>query len=343
VVGAGEALAARSVAAMAGLAIRQLLAALHKALAAEPASQSGALARWQESHTRMDALRRDTLAWQTALADDITDLVSDIEYDLRDRTRQILREVDRFFDQADPASAWPGFADWLDEQLAEAAETNFAWLIDRFDWITDRVTGDLAEYRDTALPRSLTEVDERNIEGPVPVGTPLVERFSVGQKAFTGLRGSYGGVLMFGLVTSLAGWPLINAVSIGAGALFAAKSIHDEADLRRKRRQANAKLTAQRHVDDFFLGFSKDTKDLVRQVQRRLRDHLGITAEQLRQEILASAESAKQAVNLDAADAQRRVAEARAELARLGQLQLRAGGLVADQVRMPRPRLRVAT
>jgi hypothetical protein len=98
---------------------------------------------------------------------------------------------------------------------------------------------------------------------------------------FTGLRGSYGGVLMFGLITSLAGLPLINPISLGAGAAFGGKTIKDESDARLKRRQAAAKAAAQRHVDDFFLACGKETRDLSRQVQRILRDHVTARADEL--------------------------------------------------------------
>ena len=57
---------------------------------------------------------------------------------------------------------------------------------------------------------------------------PSIDRFTAGQKVFTGMKGSYGGLLMFGLAMTLAGMPMINPVSIGAGALFGGKSIRDE-------------------------------------------------------------------------------------------------------------------
>ena len=43
--------------------------------------------------TGLDELRRCTTRWQYALADEVADLVSDIEYDLRERTRAILRRT----------------------------------------------------------------------------------------------------------------------------------------------------------------------------------------------------------------------------------------------------------
>src|SRR5207302_199161 len=50
----------------------------------------------------MEELRRHTSRCQTVLGDQMADLVADVEHDLRDRTRRVLREVDRIFDDADP-------------------------------------------------------------------------------------------------------------------------------------------------------------------------------------------------------------------------------------------------
>jgi hypothetical protein len=268
----------------------------------------------------------------------MADLIGDLEFDLRDRTRRILRELDKFFDVADPLKDWADFADWLEENLAEAADTNFAWLVERFAWITSRITRDLESYRDEVLPESLTEIGDGLLDLYHELDKPRVDKFSLSQKVFIGLRGSYGGLLMFGLATSLAGWPLINAVSLGAGVLFAAKSIYDESGAQLKRRQAIAKAAAQRHIDDFYLSFTKDTKDLVRVLQRGLRDHLTRVAEELRQEIIESMQSAKRIVDADVAEAQQRSTEARGRLERLTTLHGHITSLVSGGVKLPRPR-----
>lgn len=339
VIGQPELLARRSVAVVSSLAVQQLLAPLHQAIAGTaPDGSSDAIKQWQTAQRRVDQLRKDAGAWQTGLADDMADLSTDLEFDLRDRTRRIMREMDKFFDEADPLKDWPEFADWLEENLAEAADTNFAWLVERFQWITSRITRDLESYRDELLPASLVEVGDGLLDLYHELDKPRVDKFTLSQKMFVGLRGSYGGLLMFGLATSLAGWPLINAVSLGAGVLFAAKSIYDESGAQLKRRQAVAKQVAQRHIDDFFLAFSKDTKDLVRQLQRGLRDHLTSTAEQLREEIIESMRSAKQAVDQDAAAQQKRSTEARGQLERLSALHGQIVALVPGGVKLPRPR-----
>jgi hypothetical protein len=339
VIGQRDLLARRSVTVVASLAVQQLLAPLHQAIAGTaPDGSSDAIKQWQTAQSQVDQLRKDAAAWQTGLADDMADLIADIEFDLRDRTRRILREMDKFFDQADPVKDWEDFAVWLEENLAEAADTNFAWLVERFAWITSRITRDLESYRDEVLPGSLTEIGDGLLDLYHELDRPRVDKFTLSQKVFVGLRGSYGGLLMFGLATSLAGWPLINAVSLGAGFLFAAKSIYDESGAQLKRRQAIARAAAQRHIDDFFLAFSKDTKDLVRTLQRGLRDHLTQTAEQLRSEIIESMRSAKRIVDHDVAEAQKRSTEARGRLERLTTLHGQITALVPGGVRVPRPR-----
>ena len=60
--------------------------------------------------------------------------------------------------------------------------------------------------------------DTLGVLDPVPELTELdEERLTIGGKILIGMRGSYGGVLMFGLLTGIMGFALINPISIGAG------------------------------------------------------------------------------------------------------------------------------
>jgi hypothetical protein len=107
---------------------------------------------------------------------------------------------------------------------------------------------------------------------------------------------------MFGLITSLAGLPLINPISLGAGAAFGGKSIKDESEARLKRRQGTAKATAQRHIDDFFLACGKESKDLSRQVQRLLRDYITERAEEIAGRIMVGSQQARLTAQAAAAE-----------------------------------------
>ncbi|KAA2261948.1 GTP-binding protein [Solihabitans fulvus] len=330
--GKPDVLARRSVAVVGGSALAQLVVTLREQQAASDSSPaSAALADRGDVQRAIDELRRRSTRWQTMLADDMADLVSDVEHDMRDRTRKILREVDRVFDDADPVLSWDAFEDWLAEHLADAADTNFAWLVERSRWIADR----LAQYfpgRPGGETSAARLVFPEDLTGGVgALERPRLERFTAGQKAFTALRNSYGGVLMFGLITSLAGMPLLNAISLGAGAAFGGKGIKDEADSRLKRRQAAAKAAAQRHVDDFFLAVSKDSRDTIRRVQRTLRDHFTALAEELQQALVEAATEARRAALTEAAQQERRQRQAQQGVAELVALHQRVQSLAGQQ------------
>ena len=276
---------------------------------AEPllAQRSAAAGQLEDLQRSLERLRRQSARWQNGLADDIADLASDVEYDLRDRTRRIIRTVDEFFDTADPAEVWDAFTPWLEENLRNAAEANFGWLVERSHWIAARIARDLAAYRADVLPDSTFWMPDQVFDSMSELERPSFGHFSLAQKLFTGLRGSYGGVVMFGLLTSLAGLPLINVVSIGAGAAFGGKTLRDEGGSRLQRRQAIAKATVQRHIEDFFLKFSKECRDVARQVHRALRDHFSGLLEQLQDGLV---EAARDAQRRSADDALQREYEA---------------------------------
>ena len=330
IVAAADQLARRTVAVTAASAIKQLVAPVREELSARAAQgPEKTIAALNEAQRRIDELRRRSARWQTVLADEMADLVSDIEYDLRDRTRKIMREVDRTFETADPALGWDKFETWLEDNLTEAATTNFAWLLDRSEWVAEKVAKSFPVVRDDLLPESIFPDDV--LDRVAPMDKPVIEKFGLTQKAFTGLKGSYGGVLMFGLATSLAGMPLINAISLGAGALFGGKSIIDESDQRLRRRQAAAKAAAARHVDDFFIKFSKDCRDAARHIQRSLRNHFATLAEELQETLLESARSARRAVQDDNTERERRNRDAKRELDDLVQLYQRVQALAGGQ------------
>jgi hypothetical protein len=264
-------------------------------------------------------------------------VVTDVEHDLRDRTRRILREVDKVFDDADPRTMWDSFEGWLRESLTEAAEVNLGWLIERCQWVADRVIASFPSDQEDAPADALLAGTADPVDAVGELDVPRLDPFGAGQKIFTGLRGSYGGVLMFGLMTSLAGLPLINPISLGAGAAFGGKTIKDESDARLKRRQAAAKATAQRHIDDVFLACSKESKDLSRQVQRVLRDHVTERAEDLAGRIAESSRVARQTAGAAAAEREQRRQALTAQLQELVELHRRAVVLAGHRAAAQEP------
>ncbi|MFG3714651.1 dynamin family protein [Micromonospora sp. NPDC047730] len=319
--GKADPLARASVALTARTVVEQLAAPLRAELESQEAQrQSGPISQLHAAQREVDELRRCSTRWQNTLNDEMGDLLSDIEYDLRDRTRQILRMVDEAFDTADPLVAWDTFQDWLERSLTEAAKANHEWLVQRCDWAARRVAANFARYGYDVLPPWSVTVPEDIGDRLPEMERPHIDRFTASQKVITGMKGSYGGLLMFGLALTLAGMPMINPVSIGAGALFGGKSIHDESRQLLRRRQSTVKTAIQRHVDDYFVRMNKDCRDTVRQVQRMLRDHFTALTEELQEAIIQSFRTAKQAADTDLAVREQRQREIRLKMTRLAAL-----------------------
>ena len=320
----------RSVTATASTAVEDLLRPMLAEFNKTQATPTGgAVARWHAAGRRLEELQRESARWQTMLSDEVADLISDVEYDLRERTRKILREVDDYFEVADPAKDWDDFTVWLQDNLSAVAEDNFGWQLDRFEHVAQK----LAARVDGIVPGALPGAFPANFDDALKL--PGIENFGVAQKMFVGMRGGYSGLLMFGLATTLAGMPLINAISLGAGAAFGAKSVFEERGVRLKRRQAAAKTAAQRHVDDFFLRYSKASKDAARAIHRVLRDHFSDLARKRQAEITESAKAIKRTVDTEAAEQAQHANELRARLTELGGLRERVR-LLAQQSAQPR-------
>jgi hypothetical protein len=288
---------------------------------------SDAMDQLHEAQRRLEDLRRITTRWQNCLADESGDLMSDIEQDLRERTRAVIAEAEQTLDTLDPSRDWDDFERWLRHAVQEAAEASFAWLAERAEWLAYRVAEQFPDHGDHALPSWLPTAADAVPDRATSLSAPPVERFTATQKLFIGLRGSYGGILMVGLATSIAGMSLINPLSIGGGALFGGRTIREESKSLLKRRQATAKMAVQRHVDQIFIGLAKDAKDSVRRLNRTLRDHFSGVTEDIHEAIMDSLRSAKAAADQDLAARAQRARRIEQELERLGQIYRQAQAL----------------
>jgi Dynamin family len=263
-------------------------------------------------------LRRRSARWQQTLGDGVTDLTADIEYDLRDRMRKITREAEEAIETADPGMVWDEFDDWLVQRIASAVAANFVWAHERSQWLAQRVAEHFDRDGTVALPELLRGDSEEALELVAKLERVEVERVGPTQKALIALRGSYGGVLMFGMVTAIAlGMSIINPISVGIGVIMGGKAYRDDKKSRVKRRQVEAKAAVRRHVDEVIFQVSKDSKDRLRQAQRVLRDHFTTTAEELFRSLDDSVRTAKEAARSGETGRSERLTAVRAAIRRV--------------------------
>ena len=323
----------------------QLLDALRaeQAVQRNPETVQDLIADLTAAQQRAAALKERSARWQHTLNDGVADLNADIDHDLRDRMREITRLAEEEIDDGgDPVKTWEQLAGWVQQQVAAAASANFVWATERARWLAQQVATHFDEEREAVLPALRTEAsaalgavrEMRLREG---------EPWNLGQQALAGLRGGYIGVLMFGLIGTMVGMSLINPFSLGAGLLLGGKTISDERRRIVARRQAEAKTSVRRYVDDVTFQVGKDSRDMLRGVQRDLRDHFTELAEQLSRSLKESLVTAERSVKRTKEERDRRLAEIDRELARLEKLQHRVGTLLPQpgpqQAPAPRPQV----
>ena len=312
------------------LSIAEQLAAGMKAELAvqeDPQRMEGLVAELTKAKGRADELKQRSARWQITLNDGVADLQSDIDYDLRDRLRSIGREAEQLIDDADPAEVWEQFAEWFHQQVSSAASANFVWAAERARWLAGQVAEHFAEGADIALPQ--LRFDDEGMAGRVePLVQPEAEKFSIGNKLFAGMRGGYGGMLMIGMATTVAGIGMLNPLSIGAGLLFGGKTVRDERNRLLQKRRGDAKNAVRRHVDEVTFQVGKDSRDMLRRTQRQLRDHFSALAEEVSTSLAASVNAAQSAVKTTTSERDRRIRDLKAELARIDGMAERARALV---------------
>lgn len=276
-----------------------------------------------------DDLRKRSARWQITLNDGISDLIADMEYDLRDRLRRIQREAETAIDQGDPGPAWPEFSKWLEECAAAAISDTFVWTNERAQWLAAQVADHFAA-EEVTLP-VLHVSDTGDALDPVDDMPTLDDgRINAAQKVLIGMRGSYGGVLMFGLLTGIVGMALINPLSVGAGLLLGRKAYREDKEARLKRRQSEAKALVRRQLDDVTFQVGKQLKDRLRLVQRSTRDHFTEIADEHHRSLADSVAAAQKAATTYAVQKDVRVREIRTELQKVDALTRNAQATAAD-------------
>ena len=298
-----------------GLAVRSELAGLE-----DPASREALVQELETARAAVDDLRRRSSRWQQLLGDGVTDLMADIDFDLRDRSRVVVREAEEIIDAQDPGAMWDQMTEWLDQRVAAAVADSFVWAEQRSEWLADRVVEQFARDGGAVTPE-LAIGDSSDVLGAI-VDLPAIDAgyLKLRERFLIGVRGSYTGVLMTGLVTSLAGMALINPVSLAAGVLLGRKAFNDDKAQRLQRRRTEAKAVVRRHLDEVVFQVSKQLKDRLRQVQRTLRDLLNDSVDEMTQSLSSAAQAAQRSAKDATVEREARLRVLRQQLVQIERL-----------------------
>ena len=262
-----------------------------------------------------DALQQTAL-WQQTLNDGIADLTADIDHDLRNRFRHITTHTEQVIDGCDPTHHWAEIGAELENAVATAVGDNFVWAYQRADALAAEVARLFVEAGLDAV--ELPEVSARDMGAGFGEFRSLArleaKPIKAGHKVVTGMRGSYGGVLMFGMLTSFAGLGMFNPLSLGAGFLLGRKAYKEDMENRMLRVRNEAKTNMRRFVDDILFVVNKESRDRLRAIQRQLRDHYRGIADQTSRSLNESLSAALAAAKLEETERNTRIRELQRQL-----------------------------
>ncbi|WP_245721991.1 dynamin family protein [Nocardia crassostreae] len=296
----------------------------------DPRRYSAITEQLRRTREEAEQLRQRTANWQVTLADGAAELMADTEHDLRHRLRSLIRDAEADIMKRDPAKRWKDFGADLDAKICEAVEENFVIAHYRSVELCEQVA---AKFPESGIPTPDLRLDNPGEVGAVLEPVAALDALVSGKPAVTegflsSLRGSYGGILMVGLATSLLGMPLVNWYSAGAGVLLGGNAFWEYRKGRKQRRQAEGKLAVARLMDDVIFQVSKESRYRLRAVQRSLRDHFTEIANETLRSVDASLRAAEEAAAVHSGQRREyRLTEIETSLVRLRDLRERADAL----------------
>jgi hypothetical protein len=296
-----------------------------KAVLVDPERARPVVQDLEKAQDRAERLRAQSARWQQTLSDGSQDLASEIDHDLRYRFRMLNNAADEALDGNDPMDIWDDFSAWFRQEAAAAVAANAEQLREEANALAARVAEHFA-------------IDETAVVHAVDVGqTPLIEsgldvsfeRAAKGAGLLAAMRGSYGGILMFGMMGQLAGLTLVNPLTAVIGIGLGRRALKDERKRQLTMRRQQSKQSSKRYLDEIAFTANKVSRDAIRHVQRDLRDEFTARAEQLQRSTREALAAAEAAARQTAQEAASRVKDIDAELKRIASLRQTADQLAA--------------
>lgn len=227
---------------------------------------------------------QQTALWQQVLGDGFNDLTADVDHDLRTRFRTVTEDAERQIDSCDPTAHWAEIGNDVENAIATAVGDNFVWAYQRSEALADDVARSFADAGlDSVLSAELSpHVMGTDFGRLKALGRMESKPLRRGHKMIIGMRGSYGGVVMIGMLSSVVGLGLFNPLSVGAGLILGRMAYKEDKQNRLLRVRSEAKANVRRFVDDISFVVSKQSRDRLKMIQRLLRDHYREIAEEIR-------------------------------------------------------------
>jgi hypothetical protein len=290
----------------------------------DPVRRQERLAALAAAEARAGAQRSASARWDLTLADGITDLNRDATHDLEARLRRLYDESDRAVDAIDPAETREEYEQWLYRRAAEHLAANDELVRVRAAELMARVESHFVEDGgDSGVRSPVLDVDIGALASAATRAGAVRDREARTDRVGTGiaaLRGSYGGLMMVGILGKVVGLALVSPVSLVLGGLLTARTVKDLRKQSLQQRRHTTKVDGQRYIQELALVARKEEGDRLERIRRQLRDRYHQRARQHQEAMAAALATARADAERSDQDRARRVADVEAELRRLTKL-----------------------
>jgi hypothetical protein len=145
------------------------------------------------------------------------------------------------------------------------------------------------------------------------------------------LRGAQGGILVFGMLSSLAGLSLTTGAMVGVGLLFGGKQVFEERKRQVTQRRQKARNGIRQFLDDVQFEVGKSMRDLSRELQRQLRDYFTERISESVRACVTTTEALQKGLQQDEEARRARMAQIRQQMERLAGIHSAATSHAAGQ------------
>jgi GTPase SAR1 family protein len=301
---------------------------------ATPKESERVISDLSNARRRAADLSAATATWQQTLADGITDLIADVEHDLQERFRTVLRDAETIVDEGDPSETWPDIEVWLRRQVAVAGVANRDLMVTRARELSERVAEQFDLEAGTGVDLELgaagSSLDSVELASASSLSMPGGR---LGSLMVAGRSAVYVPMVLFG-IASAVGVPLVAIAGVALGAGIGGKLIRDERKRQRVYRQQQAKAATRRFVDEVAFVMNKETRDSLRRAQRQLRDDFQFRAAVMQRSTSAALDAAGRAARLSPAEQTARAARLAAEAEQLRTIRSSVRDLAATGARV---------
>jgi len=282
--------------------------------------------RLRSAAGRAAALASPTASWQQVLGDGLQDLVAEVEHDLAERLRTVLRDVEGVIDDGDPKAMWDGIGMWLRNQVVAVAVANYDTLAAAAAELASEVGRRFA--LDAGEPiRTMAAQPPESLQSLAlaPAETLVAPGGRFGAILLSTRTAAFVPMALFGIAGSMIGVVVAAPISVALAAGIGRKMIKDERKRQLAYRRQQAKNAARKYVEEVGFVMNKETRDALRRTGRQLRDEFTLRASTIHRSTVGALQAAEHASTLDPVARQARAADVERQAAQLARARTPAG------------------